>query len=109
MITDWFQLGAPVRAGVLADLHLTGEISDRNGRAAIERRQAHAEALEQWLLGRASASRPLSWTKWIGDEAKKGAQVARDRLIPYRNRRFPRITRRTRSTRGRLKIFIYRS
>ncbi|MCV2490726.1 GPP34 family phosphoprotein [Geodermatophilus sp. YIM 151500] len=81
LIVDWVTVGALVQAGVLAEFHLTGGITERDGRVVLRRPPEQADALEQRMLGRMSTSRSPSWERWIGDDVKTGAQVARDQLL----------------------------
>jgi hypothetical protein len=81
LIPEGPEVGALVRAGVLAELFLTGEISDRQGRALLQRREAHPGALEHRIVAQISASPPLTWEKWIGGDVKMAGRVARDQLV----------------------------
>jgi hypothetical protein len=81
LIAEYDELGALVRAGVLAELYLAGEIADRKGRASIACRQAHPGALEQQVIAQVSASRPRTWEHWIGYDPGPTARLARDQLV----------------------------
>ncbi|MDI9941224.1 GPP34 family phosphoprotein [Rhodococcus sp. IEGM 1351] len=80
-VTEYDELGALVRAGVLAELYLTGEITDRTGHAYAECRQAHPGALEQQLITQIAASRPRTWEHWIGTDPRPTERLARDQLV----------------------------
>jgi hypothetical protein len=81
LITDWLALGALVHAGVLAEFYLFGAIAEGSGRVWLQRTPQQPDALQQKLLGRISASRSLDWEKWVGDDVKTGAEMARDQLL----------------------------
>ena len=81
LIAEYDELGALVRAGILAEFYLTGEIADRKGRAILECRQAHPGALEQQLITQISASRPRTWEHWIGTDPGPTERLARDQLV----------------------------
>jgi Golgi phosphoprotein 3 (GPP34) len=81
LIVDWVPLGALVHAGVLAEFYLAGGIAEGDGRVLLQRPPERPDALEQRLLGRVVASRSVNWEKWIGDDVKTGAEMARDQLV----------------------------
>ena len=81
LITDWLALGALVHAAVVATFSLAGDIAVLDGRVVLQRPPEEPDPLEQRLLSRVVASRSVTLEKWIGDDVKTGAEVARDQLL----------------------------
>lgn len=81
LISEYDELGALVRAGILAELYLTRAVVDREGRAYIESGPPHPGALEQQLIAQISASEPRTWEHWISKDPRPTACLARDQLV----------------------------
>ncbi|ABG92343.1 conserved hypothetical protein [Rhodococcus jostii RHA1] len=81
LVAEYDELGALVRAGVLAELYLTGEVADRKGHAVIESTPVLPGALEQHLIAQISASHPRTWEHWIGTDPRPTERLARDQLV----------------------------
>jgi hypothetical protein len=58
-------LGAMVRAAVLADLYLSGHLTEVNGRAVVGARQPCADPVLATLLDEVAGSRPRKWQSWV--------------------------------------------
>src|SRR5215471_6548508 len=65
-VTAQSRLGLVLRAAALADLYLTGRVTDENGkaRAAGDRRPAGDPLLDE-VLQQVAEHRPRSWQGWI--------------------------------------------
>jgi hypothetical protein len=66
-VTAQSRLGLVLRAAALADLYLTGRVTDENGkvRATGDRRPAGDPLLDE-VLQQVAEHRPRSWQGWIG-------------------------------------------
>ena len=85
-------LGAMLRAAALADLYLTGHLTDERGRAAIAvRRPCHDPVLDA-LLDEIAGSKPRKWQSWVDRKQRAARSAVRQqlgaggwvRLEPYR-------------------------
>jgi hypothetical protein len=85
-------LGAMLRAAALADLYLTGHLTDERGRAAIGARRPCHDPLLQALLDEIAGSRRRKWQSWVGRRQRAARSAVRRqlgaggwvRLEPYR-------------------------
>ncbi|MEV4278882.1 GOLPH3/VPS74 family protein [Actinoplanes xinjiangensis] len=85
-------LGAMVRAAALADLYLSGHLTDTNGRATVGTRRPCADPVLSTLLDDIAGSRPRKWQSWVDRRQHATVvavrrQLADDgwvRLEPYR-------------------------
>jgi Golgi phosphoprotein 3 GPP34 len=75
-------LGRVVRAGVLAELYLAGELVDREDRPEVAHIRSHvSSSLEARIIAEIENSRPRRWFDWIVDDDSATARLARDQLI----------------------------
>jgi hypothetical protein len=75
-------LGRIVRAGVLAELYLAGELVDREDRPDVAHIRSHlSSSLEARIITQIKNSGPRKWFDWIVDDDSATARLARDQLI----------------------------
>jgi hypothetical protein len=76
-------LGAMLRAAALADLYLTGHLTDERGRAAIEvRHPCHDPALDA-VLEEIAGSRPRRWQSWVDRRQRAARNAVRQQLSDH--------------------------
>jgi hypothetical protein len=73
-------LGAMLRAAALADLHLTGHLTDDHGRVAIEVRHPRHDPVLDALLDEIAGSKPRTWESWIGRGHRAARNAVREQL-----------------------------
>ena len=75
-------LGRIVRAGVLAELQLAGEVVAEDDHVAVRHTGSHAStSLEARIIAQIENSRPRGWFDWIIADDRATARLARDQLI----------------------------
>jgi len=85
-------LGAMLRAAALADLHLTGHLTDERGRAVIDARHSCTDPVLDALREEIATTRPRKWQRWIDRRQRVTIKTVRRqlseggwvRLHPYR-------------------------
>jgi hypothetical protein len=73
-------LGSMLRAAALADLYLTGHLTDERGRAAIEVRHPCHDSVLSALLDEIAGSRPRTWQSWVGRGCRAARSAVRQQL-----------------------------
>lgn len=73
-------LGAMLRAAALAELYLTGHITDENGRAVIDTRRPCHDPVLGTLLQEIAGSKPRKWQRLIDDRQGATVKAVRQQL-----------------------------
>jgi hypothetical protein len=73
-------LGAMLRAAALADLYLSGHLTDERGRAAIRAGQPRHDPVLDALLDEIAAARRRKWHSWIGRRQRATVRAVRRQL-----------------------------
>jgi hypothetical protein len=73
-------LGAMLRAAALADLYLSGHLTDERGRAAIAARHPCHDPVLEALLEEIAGSRPRKWQSWVGRRQRATVGAVRQQL-----------------------------
>ncbi|MFC0533416.1 GOLPH3/VPS74 family protein [Phytohabitans kaempferiae] len=73
-------LGAVLRAAALADLYLSGHLTDERGRAAIGVRHPCHDPVLDALLEEIAGSRPHKWHSWVSRRQRAAVRAVRQQL-----------------------------
>ncbi|WP_344455806.1 GOLPH3/VPS74 family protein, partial [Actinocorallia aurantiaca] len=60
-----------VRAAALADLYLSGHLTDERGRAAVAVRHPCHDPVLEAVLEELASSRPRKWQHWVGRRGRQ--------------------------------------
>ncbi|WP_229069067.1 GPP34 family phosphoprotein [Actinoplanes sp. DH11] len=77
-------LGVVLRAAALADLHLSGHLTDDRGRAVPGIRQPCHDPFLQTVLDQVAAAKPRAWKTWIGSRHRAAVVAVRRQLADGR-------------------------
>jgi hypothetical protein len=73
-------LGSMLRAAALADLYLTGHLTDERGRVAIEVRHPCHDPVLDAILEEIAGSRPRTWQSWVDRRQRAARHAVRQQL-----------------------------
>jgi len=80
-LTARSKLGKVLRAAVLADLQLRGNVADDNGRARVTTGTAPADPVVAAMLEELRAVGPRRWRHWIDRRGRATVRHVRDELV----------------------------
>ena len=80
-LTARSKLGKVLRAAVLADLQLRGNVADDNGRARVTTGSAPADPVVAAMLEELRAVGPRRWRHWIDRRGRATVRQVRDELV----------------------------
>jgi Golgi phosphoprotein 3 (GPP34) len=84
-LTSRSQLGLVLRAAALADLYLTGRLTDVRGRASAVRGEPTGDPVLDDLLAQIAAHRPRPWHRWVGRQERAIVRAVREQLADGRH------------------------
>ncbi|MCA2212291.1 GOLPH3/VPS74 family protein [Jidongwangia harbinensis] len=73
-------LGAMLRAAALADLYLSGHLTDENGRVAVRAREPRHDPVLDAFLDEIAGGRRRKWHSWIGRRHRATVRAVRRQL-----------------------------
>lgn len=73
-------LGAMLRAAALADLHITGHLTDERGRAVIDARHSRTDPVLESLREEIAATKARKWQRWIDRRQRATIKTVRRQL-----------------------------
>ncbi|GAA2072832.1 GOLPH3/VPS74 family protein [Actinomadura alba] len=74
-------LGYLLRAAALADLYLSGHLTEESGRPRVFVRRPGPDPMLDALLRQIADSRPRPWTHWVRKGSRGMVRTVRDRLV----------------------------
>ncbi|MBC6463300.1 GOLPH3/VPS74 family protein [Actinomadura sp. HBU206391] len=73
-------LGYLLRAAALADLYLSGHLTEESGRPQVFVRRPGPDPMLDAVLGQIADSRPRPWTHWVRKSSRGMVRTVRDQL-----------------------------
>ena len=79
-VTLGTHLGAMLRAAAVADLYLSGHVTDERGRAAVKDRRTSPDPFLEAVRDQIAASRPRKWQTWVDRRQSAAVKAVRSQL-----------------------------
>jgi hypothetical protein len=79
-VTMGTHLGAMLRAAALADLYLSGHLTDERGRAAVKSRHPCPDPFLEAVRADIADSRPRKWQTWVDRRQRAAVKTVRSQL-----------------------------